>query len=185
MNRHFTGPHPLTVWKVVLGGATEAVLQMLKEIGSVDRISEYIKRAKDEIDPFRLMGFGYRVYTTYDPRAKIMRKALHEVLETVGRHHRDDPLFKVAVELERIALSDDYFVEKRLSPNLDFYSAITLKALGFPTEMFTVLYAIARTAGWIAHWKEMVDDPSQRIGRPRQLYTGATDRTYVPMEARS
>jgi citrate synthase len=173
------------LWGPVHGGATEAVLQMLKEIGSVDRISEYIKRAKDEIDPFRLMGFGYRVYTTYDPRAKIMRKALHEVLETVGRHHRDDPLFKVAVELERIALSDDYFVEKRLSPNLDFYSAITLKALGFPTEMFTVLYAIARTAGWIAHWKEMVDDPSQRIGRPRQLYTGATDRTYVPMEARS
>jgi citrate synthase len=172
------------LWGPVHGGANEAVLLMLEEIGSVARIPEYIKRAKDESDPFRLMGFGYRVYKTYDPRAKIMRKALPEVLETVGRQHRDDPLFKVALELERIALSDDYFVEKRLSPNLDFYSAITLKALGFPTEMFTVLYAIARTAGWIAHWKEMIDDPSQRIGRPRQLYTGATERTYVPMEAR-
>ena len=173
------------LWGPVHGGATEAVLLMLKEIGSVDRIPEYIKRAKDESDPFRLMGFGYRVYKTNDPRAKIMRKASHEVLETVGRHHRADPLFKVAVELERVALSDDYFIEKRLSPNLDFYSAITLRALGFPTEMFTVLYAIARTAGWLAHWKEMIDDPSQRIGRPRQLYTGATERTYVPMEARS
>jgi citrate synthase len=173
------------LWGPVHGGANEAVLLMLEEIGSVARIPEYIKRAKDESDPFRLMGFGYRVYKTYDPRAKIMRKALPEVLETVGRQHRDDPLFKVALELERIALSDDYFVEKRLSPNLDFYSAITLKALGFPTEMFTVLYAIARTAGWIAHWKEMIDDPSQRIGRPRQLYTGATERAYVPMEVRS
>ena len=173
------------LWGPVHGGANEAVLLMLEEIGSVARIPEYIKRAKDESDPFRLMGFGYRVYKTEDPRAKIMRKALPEVLETVGRQHRDDPLFKVALELERIALSDDYFVEKRLSPNLDFYSAITLKALGFPTEMFTVLYAIARTAGWIAHWKEMIDNPSQRIGRPRQLYTGATERTYVPMEARS
>ena len=172
------------LWGPVHGGANEAVLLMLKEIGSVDRIPEYIKRAKDESEPFRLVGFGYRVYKSYDPRAKIMRKALHEVLKTVGRHHRQEPLFKVALELERIALADDYFVEKNLSPNLDFYSAITLKALGFPTEMFTVLYAIARTPGWIAHWKEMVDDPSQRIGRPRQLYTGATERTYVPMEAR-
>jgi len=173
------------LWGPVHGGANEAVLLMLEEIGSVARIPEYIKRAKDESDPFRLMGFGYRVYKTYDPRAQIMRNALPEVLETVGRQHRDDPLFKVALELERIALSDDYFVEKRLSPNLDFYSAITLKALGFPTDMFTVLYAIARTAGWIAHWKEMIDDPSQRIGRPRQLYTGVTERTYVPMETRS
>ena len=173
------------LWGPVHGGANEAVLLMLEEIGSVARIPEYIKRAKDESDPFRLMGFGYRVYKTEDPRAKIMRKALPEVLETVGRQRRDDPLFKVALELERIALSDDYFVEKRLSPNLDFYSAITLKALGFPTEMFTVLYAIARTAGWIAHWKEMIDDPSQRIGRPRQLYTGATERIYVPTEVRS
>jgi citrate synthase len=173
------------LWGPVHGGANEAVLLMLKEIGTVARIPEYIKRAKDKNDPFQLTGFGYRVYKTYDPRAKMMRKALHEVLETVGRHNRDDPLFKVALELERIALSDDYFVEKRLCPHLDFYSAITLKALGFPTEMFTVLYAIARTAGWLAHWKEMIDDPSQRIGRPRQLYTGATGRTYVPMEDRS
>jgi citrate synthase len=172
------------LWGPVHGGATEAVLLMLKEIGTVDRIPEYIKRAKDESDPFRLMGFGYRVYKTYDPRAKIMRKALHDVLQTVGPHYCDDPVSKMAVELERIALSDDYFVEKRLSPNLDFYSAITLRALGFPTEMFTVLYAIARTAGWIAHWREMIDDPSQRIGRPRQLYTGATERTYVPTEVR-
>jgi citrate synthase len=125
------------------------------------------------------------VYKSYDPRAKIMRKVCHEVLETMGRHHRDHAPFKVALELERIALSDDYFVEKRLRPNLDFYSAITLRALGFPTEMFTVLYAVARTAGWIAHWKEMTDDSSERIGRPRQLYTGATKRIYVPMEARS
>jgi len=174
-----------SLWGPVHGGANEAVLMMLKEIGSVDRIPEYINRAKDESDPFRLTGFGFRVYKTYDPRAKIMQKALQEVLKTVGRHHRDDPLFKVALELERIALSDDYFVENRLCPHLDFYSAITLKALGFPNEMFTVLYAIARTAGWLAHWKEMIDDPSQRIGRPRQLYTGATQRTYVPMEGRS
>jgi citrate synthase len=173
------------LWGPVHGGATEAALMMLKEIGTVARIPEYIKRAKDESDPFRFMGFGNRVYKTYDPRAKMMQTALHEVLETVDRHHRDDPLFKVALELERIALSDDYFVENRLCPHLDFYSAITLKALGFPTEMFTVLYAIARTAGWIAHWKEMINDPSQRIGRPRQLYTGATERTFVPMEARS
>jgi citrate synthase len=173
------------LWGPVHGGATEAVLLMLKEIGTAARIPEYIRRAKDESDPFRLTGFGYRVYKTYDPRAKMMRKALHEVLEAVGRHHRDDQLFELALELERIACADDYFVEKRLCPHLDFYSAITLKALGFPTEMFTVLYAIARTAGWIAHWKEMIDDPAQRIGRPRQLYTGATERAYGPMGARS
>jgi citrate synthase len=172
------------LWGPVHGGANEAVLLMLKEIGSVARIPEYIKRAKDDGDPFRLMGFGYRVYKSYDPRAKIMRDALHEVLATVGSHHREAPLFKVALELEHIALSDDYFVEKNLSPNLDFYSALTLKALGFPTQMFTVLYAIARTAGWIAHWKEMIDDSSQRIGRPRQLYIGPIQRSYVPMKAR-
>jgi citrate synthase len=173
------------LWGPVHGGANEAVLLMLQQIGSVDRIPEFIKRAKDERDPFRLMGFGYRVYKTDDPRAKIMRKALLEVLETVGRHHRDEPLFKVALALEQIALSDDYFIENNLSPNLDFYSAITLKALGFSTEMITVLYAIARTVGWLAHWKEMIDDPWQRIGRPRQLYTGLTERSYVPMDARS
>jgi citrate synthase len=174
-----------SLWGPVHGGANEAVLMMLKEIGSVDRIPEYIKRAKDKNDPFRFIGFGYRVYKNYDPRAKIMEKACHEVLETVGRHHREDPILKVALELERIALSDDYFIENKLCPNFDFYSGITLKALGFPTDMFTVVYAIARTVGWIAQWKEMIDDPSQRIGRPRQLYTGATERTYVPMEART
>jgi citrate synthase len=173
-----------SLWGPVHGGANEAVLTMLEEIGSVDRVPEYIKRAKDENDPFQLIGFGYRVYKTDDPRAAIMKKACYEVLESVARHHRDDPILKVALELERIALSDDYFIEHRLYPHLDFYSAITLKALGFPTDMFTVVYAIARTAGWIAQWKEMIDDPSQRIGRPRQLYTGATERTYVPVELR-
>ena len=174
-----------SLWGPVHGGANEAVITMLKEIGSVARLPEYIKRVKDENDPFRLMGFGYRIYKNYDPRAKIMQAAFQEVVDTLGRDHRDDPILKVALELERIALSDQYFIENNLSPNLDFYSAITLRALCFPTEMFTVLYAIARTAGWIAHWKEMIDDPSQRIGRPRQLYTGATERTYLPIEARS
>ncbi len=158
---------------------------MLKEIGSVDRIPEYIKRAKDESDPFRLMGFGYRVYKTNDPRAKIMRKALHEVLETVGRHHRDEPLFKVAVELERIALSDDYFVDKRLSPNLDFYSAITLKALGFPDR--DVHRAVRDCPhGGLDCALEGDDRRSLAAHRqPRQLYTGATERAYVPMDVRS
>jgi citrate synthase len=174
-----------SLWGPVHGGANEAVLMMLKEIGSVDRIPEYIKRAKDKNDPFRFIGFGYRVYKNYDPRAKIMEKAWHEGLETVGRQHREDPILKVALELERIALSDDYFIENKLCPHIDFYSAITLKTLGFPMDMFTVVYAIARTVGWIAQWKEMIDDSSQRISRPRQLYTGATERTYVPMEARS
>ena len=173
-----------SLWGPVHGGANEAVLMMLEEIGSVDRVPEYIKRAKDDKNPFQLIGFGYRVYKAEDPRAAIMQKACHEVLEAMGQSHRDDPILKVALELERIALSDDYFIENRLRPHLDFYSAITLKALGFPTEMFTVVYAIARTAGWIAQWKEMIDDPSQRIGRPRQLYTGATERIYVPMELR-
>ncbi|MGE5302299.1 MAG: citrate synthase [Alphaproteobacteria bacterium] len=173
-----------SLWGPVHGGANEAVLLMLKEIRSVDRIPEYIKRAKDKTDPFRLMGFGFRVYKTQDARAKVMQKVCHEVMETVI-NHPDDALFKVALELERIALSDDYFVENNLSPNVDFYSAITLRALGFPSEMITALYAIARTAGWLAHWKEMIDDTSQRIGRPRQLYTGPIQRSYVPMEARS
>ncbi len=174
-----------SLWGPVHGGANEAVLMMLQEIGSVDCIPEYIKRAKDENDPFHLIGFGYRIYENYDPRAKVMEKACHEVLETVGRHYRKDPILKVALELERIAFSDDYFIENNLCPNIDFYSAITLKALGFPTDMFTVVYAIARTAGWLAHWKEMLDDPSPRIGRPRQLYTGSPERNYVPMEART
>jgi len=170
------------LWGPAHGGANEAALEMLMEIGAVDRIPEYIKRAKDRNDPFRLMGFGHRVYKNYDPRAKIMQKTCHEVLKAV--RHADDPIFQVALELERIALHDDYFIEKKLYPNIDFYSGITLKALGFPTDMFTVLFAIARTVGWIAQWKEMIEDPSQRIGRPRQLYTGPTERTYIPVEAR-
>ena len=170
------------LWGPAHGGANEAALDMLMEIGAVDRIPEYIKRAKDRNDPFRLMGFGHRVYKNYDPRAKIMQKTCHEVLKAV--RHADDPIFQVALELERIALHDDYFIEKKLYPNIDFYSGITLKALGFPTDMFTVLFAIARTVGWIAQWKEMIEDPSQRIGRPRQLYTGPTERTYIPVEAR-
>ena len=170
------------LWGPAHGGANEAALNMLYEIGSVDRIPEFIRRAKDKNDPFRLMGFGHRVYKNYDPRAKIMQKTCHEVLDAVG--HGDDPILQVALELERIALSDDYFVQKKLYPNIDFYSGITLKALGFPTDMFTVLFAIARTVGWIAQWKEMIEDPSQRIGRPRQLYTGAAARNYVQNNAR-
>ena len=155
---------------------------MLQEIGTLDRIPEYIKRAKDPGDLFRLLGFGHRVFKTYDPRARIMQKTCHEVLDAVG--HRNDPILQVALELERIALNDDYFIEKKLYPNIDFYSGIALKALGFPTQMFTALFAIARTAGWIAQWKEMIEDPMQRIGRPRQLYTGASERSYVSIEAR-
>ena len=170
------------LWGPAHGGANEAALEMLQEIGSVDRITEYIKRAKDKNDSFRLMGFGHRVYKNYDPRARIMQKTCHEVLEAVG--HKDDPILQVAMELERIALNDDYFIDKKLYPNIDFYSGITLKALGFPTDMFTVLFAIARTVGWIAQWKEMIEDPSQRIGRPRQLYTGPTERSYVSIEDR-
>jgi citrate synthase len=170
------------LWGPAHGGANEAALEMLQEIGTVDRIPEFIARAKDRNDHFRLMGFGHRVYKNYDPRARIMQKTCHEVLEAVG--HGDDPILQVALELERIALNDEYFIEKKLYPNIDFYSGITLKALGFPTEMFTVLFAIARTVGWIAQWKEMIEDPMQRIGRPRQLYTGATERPYVPVEER-
>jgi citrate synthase len=170
------------LWGPAHGGANEAALNMLAEIGTVDRIPEYIARAKDKNDPFRLMGFGHRVYKNYDPRAKIMQQTCHEVLETLGI--KDDPLLDVAVELERIALSDEYFIEKKLYPNIDFYSGITLKAMGFPTSMFTVLFAVARTVGWIAQWKEMVEDPSQKIGRPRQLYIGAPQRDYVPFDKR-
>jgi citrate synthase len=170
------------LWGPAHGGANEAALNMLAEIGSVDRIPEYIARAKDKNDPFRLMGFGHRVYKNYDPRARIMQKTTHEVLAEVG--HSDDPLLHVAMELEKIALSDEYFVSKKLYPNIDFYSGITLRALGFPTNMFTVLFAVARTVGWIAQWKEMIEDPSQRIGRPRQLYTGAPVRDWVSIENR-
>ncbi|TPW31225.1 citrate synthase [Pararhizobium mangrovi] len=170
------------LWGPAHGGANEAALNMLAEIGTVDRIPEFIDRAKDKNDPFRLMGFGHRVYKNYDPRAKIMQKTCHEVLKEVG--NEDDELLNVALELEKIALTDEYFIEKKLYPNVDFYSGITLKALGFPQEMFTVLFAVARTVGWIAQWKEMIEDPNQRIGRPRQLYTGAEKREFVPIDRR-
>lgn len=161
------------LWGPAHGGANEACLNMLKEIGSVDRIQHYIKRAKDKDDPFRLMGFGHRVYKSYDPRAKVMRQTCYDVLEAVGA--KDEPLFKLAMELERIALEDDYFIEKKLYPNVDFYSGLTLSALGIPTNMFTVIFALARTVGWMSHWMEMVATKS-RIGRPRQLYTGEKTR---------
>ncbi len=170
------------LWGPAHGGANEAALKMLMDIGTVDRIPEFIKRAKDKNDNFRLSGFGHRVYKNYDPRARVMQKTCKEVLEIVGI--KNDPLLQVAMELERIALEDEYFIEKKLYPNIDFYSGITLKALGFPTSMFTVLFAIARTVGWIAQWKEMIADPEQKIGRPRQLYIGETLRDYVPLDAR-
>jgi citrate synthase len=168
------------LWGPAHGGANEEALKMLMEIGTVDRIPEYVQGVKDR--RYRLMGFGHRVYKNYDPRAKVMQKTCHEVLDEIG--DSDDPLLKVAMELERIALSDEYFIERKLYPNVDFYSGITLRALGFPPEMFTVLFAVARTVGWIAQWKEMIEDPAQKISRPRQLYTGATERDYVPVETR-
>jgi len=170
------------LWGPAHGGANEAALKMLSEIGSVARIPEYVRRAKDKNDPFRLMGFGHRVYKNYDPRAKIMQKTCYEVLNELG--YKGDPLLEVALELERIALHDEYFVEKKLYPNIDFYSGITLKAMGFPTTMFTVLFAIARTVGWISQWKEMFEDPRRKIGRPRQLYNGPLQRAYTPIEKR-
>jgi citrate synthase len=169
------------LWGPAHGGANEAALKMLGEIGSVDRIPEYIKRSKDPKDSFRLMGFGHRVYKNYDPRAKLMQKTCYEVLNELGIK---DPLLDVAMELEKIALHDDYFVQKKLYPNVDFYSGITLRAMGFPTTMFTVLFALARTVGWIAQWKEMIEDPHQKLGRPRQLYTGSPRRDYQPMSRR-
>ncbi|MBT8471923.1 MAG: citrate (Si)-synthase [Marinicaulis sp.] len=171
-----------SLWGPAHGGANEAALNMLEEIGTMDRIPEYIKRAKDKSDPFRLMGFGHRVYKNYDPRATVMRKACHEVLDALGV--REEPLLQVAMELERIALEDEYFVDKKLYPNIDFYSGITLRALGFPTDMFTVLFALARTVGWIAQWSEMIEDPGQKIGRPRQIYTGPALRDYMPLHKR-
>ncbi len=170
------------LWGPAHGGANEAALKMLEEIGTVDRVPEYVKKAKDKNSEFRLMGFGHRVYKNYDPRAKVMQQTCHEVLDSLGI--KDQQILKVAMELERIALQDDYFIEKKLYPNIDFYSGITLKALGFPTSMFTVLFAVARTVGWIAQWKEMIEDPEQKIGRPRQLYIGATERPYVPIDKR-
>ncbi|MEN3950623.1 citrate synthase [Iodidimonas sp. SYSU 1G8] len=170
------------LWGPAHGGANEAVLLMLEEIGSKDRVAEYVKKAKNKDDPFRLMGFGHRVYKNYDPRAKVMQETCHEVLGALGK--QDDPLLELAMELERIALEDDYFVEKKLYPNVDFYSGIILRAMGFPTSMFTVLFAVARTVGWVAQWNEMIEDPMQKIGRPRQLYMGAPQRAYVPIEDR-
>ncbi|HEY5347399.1 MAG TPA: citrate synthase [Rhizomicrobium sp.] len=170
------------LWGPAHGGANEAALTMLEEIGTVDRIPEFIARAKDKNSGFRLMGFGHRVYKNYDPRAKAMQVQCHAVLNELGLH--DDPLLKVAIELEKIALNDPYFIEKKLYPNIDFYSGITLKALGFPTSMFTALFALARTVGWIAQWKEMIEDPHQKIGRPRQIYTGSPQRPYVEVNRR-
>jgi len=168
------------LWGPSHGGANEEALNMLKEIGSIDRIPEYVQGVKDR--RYRLMGFGHRVYKNYDPRAKVMQKTAYEVLDAVGKH--DEPLMKVAKELERIALSDEYFIERKLYPNVDFYSGVTLSAMGFPSEMFTVLFAVARTVGWVAQWREMIADPERRIGRPRQLYTGAVQRDYTPISRR-
>jgi citrate synthase len=170
------------LWGPLHGGANEAALNMLKKIGSVKNIPEFIKRAKDPNDNFRLMGFGHRVYKNYDPRAKVMQKACHEVLEVMGK--KDDELLKVAIELEKIALNDDYFIQKKLYPNIDFYSGITLSAMGFSTEMFVVLFAVARTSGWIAHWKEMYLDPSNKLSRPRQLYLGEVKRDFLDIAKR-
>ncbi|MCE2493693.1 MAG: citrate (Si)-synthase [Alphaproteobacteria bacterium] len=171
------------LWGPAHGGANEAVLEMLDEIGSVEKIPEFIDRAKDRDDPFRLMGFGHRVYKNYDPRAAVLRESAYAVLGELGV--RNEPLLELAIELERIALEDKYFVERKLFPNVDFYSGIIFRAMGIPVSMFTVLFALARTVGWIAQWQEMIEDPDQRIGRPRQLYTGPTERDYVPPDQRS
>ncbi|PPR55580.1 MAG: Citrate synthase [Alphaproteobacteria bacterium MarineAlpha3_Bin6] len=171
-----------SLWGPAHGGANEAVLNMLEEIGDVGNISKFIKMAKDKDDPFRLMGFGHRVYKNFDPRARVMQETCHEVLDELGIN--DEPLLDLAMGLERIALEDEYFVEKKLYPNVDFYSGIIFKALGIPASMFTVLFAVARTVGWIAQWNEMIEDPSQRIGRPRQLYTGENKRKFKELKNR-
>lgn len=170
------------LWGPAHGGANEAVLNMLEDIGDTSRIPAFIAKAKDKNDPFRLMGFGHRVYKNYDPRAAVLRKSCHDVLAALGI--QNDPLLDLALELERIALSDDYFIEKKLYPNVDFYSGIIFKAMGIPKTMFTVIFALARTVGWIAQWQEMISDPLQKIGRPRQLYTGAPQRSYIHLEKR-
>ena len=169
-----------SLWGPAHGGANEAVLSMLQEIGSKDKVLDYVTRAKNR--EVRLMGFGHRVYKNYDPRAQIMRRTCHEVLDALGK--RNDPILALAMELEHVALDDPYFVERKLYPNVDFYSGIILQAIGFPTSMFTALFALARTVGWVAQWKEMIEDPSQRIGRPRQLYTGSLQKEYVPIDKR-
>ena len=171
-----------SLWGPAHGGANEATLKMLEEIGDVSRIGEFIKRAKDKTDSFRLMGFGHRVYRNMDPRAAIMRRTCHEVLNELGLN--DDPMFKLAMELEKIALEDEYFVSRRLYPNVDFYSGIVMRAMGIPNSMFTAIFALARTAGWIAQWSEMHSDPEAKIGRPRQLYTGNARRNFVPLNQR-
>lgn len=170
------------LWGPAHGGANEAVLGMLEEIGSIDRIPEFIQRAKDKNDPFRLMGFGHRVYKSYDPRATVLRQSCHEILEELGI--KDNPILQLALELERVALADEYFIEKKLYPNVDFYSGIIFKAMNIPVSMFTVLFAVARTVGWISQWKEMIADPMQKIGRPRQLYVGKPYRDYIPIDKR-
>ncbi|WP_297511600.1 citrate synthase [uncultured Caulobacter sp.] len=183
-----SGAHPFAciaagiacLWGPSHGGANQEALEMLETIGSVDNIKDYVQGVKDR--KYKLMGFGHRVYKNFDPRAKVMQKTAHEVLGQLG--HNNDPLLNVAQELEKVALNDPYFVDRKLYPNIDFYSGITLRAMGFPTNMFTVLFALARTVGWISQWKEMFEDPTRKIGRPRQLYTGATHRDYVPVESR-
>lgn len=169
------------LWGPAHGGANEAALNMLREIGTPDKIPHYIERAKDKNDPFRLMGFGHRVYKNYDPRATVMQETVREVFDALKVN---DPVFEVALKLEEMALNDPYFIEKKLFPNVDFYSGVILSAIGFPTTMFTVLFALARTVGWVAQWNEMISDPEQKIGRPRQLYTGSTERNYVPVSER-
>ena len=170
-----------SLWGPAHGGANEACLTMLEEIGTLDRVDEYVAKAKDKSDPFRLMGFGHRVYKNFDPRATVMRETCHEVLKELGI---SDPLLDVAMALEKVALEDQYFIEKKLYPNVDFYSGIILKAIGIPTSMFTVIFAMSRTVGWIAHWDEMLSQPGQKIGRPRQKYTGEINREFVPLNKR-
>ena len=171
-----------SLWGPAHGGANEAVLIMLNEIGNIDNIPKFVKKAKDKDDPFRLMGFGHRVYKNFDPRAKVMQESCHEVLDELGID--DEPLLDLAMELERIALEDEYFVDRKLYPNVDFYSGIIFKAIVIPESMFTVLFAVARTVGWIAQWNEMIEDPKQKIGRPRQLYLGEEARNYIDLEKR-
>ena len=185
-----SGAHPFaavsagiaSLWGPSHGGANEACLRMLRQIGSPDRIPEFVKRAKDKDDPFRLMGFGHRVYKNYDPRAKVMQETVHELMEELGVEN--NPTLQVARELERVALEDEYFVEKKLYPNVDFYSGIAMEVIGFPMEMFTVLFALGRTVGWVSQLNEMIEDPNQRIGRPRQIYTGSPQRDFVPIKER-
>ena len=171
-----------SLWGPAHGGANEAVIKMLEEIKDIKNIPEFLNKAKDKNDPFRLMGFGHRVYKNYDPRANVMKESAHLVLEELNK--LDDPLLKIALELEKIALQDTFFIEKKLYPNVDFYSGIFLKSLGFPTSMFTVLFAIGRTVGWISQWKEMIEDPINKIGRPRQLYRGKNSRNYQNVDNR-